>query len=187
MAPERASLGAIGSVMRSAVSDSWALLGQTTVAHCPAARWDRTTVTASPTTSSTCSNRLAIPPLRSIHFVHERAIRRGYLGLMNLLPRQGTLEDLARQSRQDRIGDDIVDHASARIRVVAERHDVVDGARVGDEFRAMILFDPLADAVELQAHDRGQHLARQRKIGKSDDASAQRGREHFKERWAQFG
>src|ERR1700733_6176333 len=153
MAPERASLGAIGSVMRSAVSDSWALLGQTTVAHCPSARWDRTSVTASPTTSSTCSNRLVMPPLRSVHFIHERAIRGRHFGFPYLLARQRTLEDLARQSRQDRVGDDVVDDAAAGIRIVAERHDVVDGARIDHEFRAMVLLDPFADAAELQAHD----------------------------------
>src|SRR3984885_15396214 len=170
MAPERASLGAIGSVMRSAVSDSWALLGQTTVAHCPSARWDRTSVTASPTTSSTCSNRLVMPPLRSVHFVYERAVRGRHFGFPYLLARQRTLKDFARQSRQDRVGDDVVDDAAAGIRIVAEGHDVVDGAPIEDEFRPMVFLDPFADAVQLKANNAGQHPTRQRIIGDRDYA-----------------
>ena len=69
--------------------------------------------------------------------------------------------------------------------IVAERHDVIDGALVGDEFRPMVLLDPLADAAELQAHDAGQHLSRQRIIGDRDDAPEQRRRKHFEQARAQ--
>lgn len=51
--------------------------------------------------------------LRSLHFIYERSVRRGHFGFAYLLPRQRTLENLARQRRQDRVGDDVVDHPSA--------------------------------------------------------------------------
>src|SRR4051794_21683503 len=37
-----------------------------------------------------------------------------------------SLEELARQRWQQRVGDDVVDHAAAGIRIVALRDDVVD-------------------------------------------------------------
>src|SRR5579863_6539729 len=95
-------------------------------AHWPSLRCSRMTEIASFATSSTCSKRLAIgdpfvsfgrrrPPRRSLYVVDKRPIGDRHLGLANLLARQRTFEDLPRQGGQDRVGDDVVDDAAARI------------------------------------------------------------------------
>ena len=50
----------------------------------------------------------------------------------------------------------------------------------------MVLLDPLADAAELQPHDAGEHVGRQRIIGDRDDAPEQRRRKHLEQRRPQL-
>src|SRR5262249_54269593 len=52
-----------------------------------------------------------------------------HLGLAHLLSRERPAQELARERRQQRIGDDVVDHAPARVGIVALRHDVIDHRR----------------------------------------------------------
>ena len=80
--------------------------------------------------------------------------------LRDLLLGQRLLEEFAGQCRQQRVGDDIVDHPAAGIGIVALRNDVTDNCVVVDEGGAVIGANAPVDAIELQPYDRIEHGSR---------------------------
>ena len=89
------------------------------------------------------------PLPRSCPAVRKIVVLDAYLGFCEPLLSERSLEEFARKRRQQSVGDDVVDHAPARIWIVTHRDDMIDHRLIVDKGSRVIFVNALADSVEL--------------------------------------
>ncbi len=109
------------------------------------------------------------------------------MNTVELGSRHRPAQEFAADGREDRVGQNRVDHAPAALDLRAPAHDELHGVLVVAEWNLVMVAHAPLDPAELQADDIGEHHVAQWIIRNYDQPSEQRRRKFFQERFPQRG